>query len=117
MLYIIIIIIMFVNDFSFLFFSSIVIGSVLILFVMFHSSRHSPIREDYLVRERGGREGEGREGGRGREEGEGEDEERVNDFSCSYRFSSSSFQETVKRGRRRSLTTQASSYTPQQDKR
>ena len=63
----------------------------------------------------------GREEGRGREEGEGEregeDEERVNDFPCSYRFSSSSFQETVKRGRWRSLTAQASSYTPQQDKR
>ena len=96
----------FVNDFFF-FFSFIVIGSVLISYVMFHSSRPSPIREVSLVRERGGRKG-GREGGRG----EGEDEERVNDFSCSYRFSSSSFKETVKRGRRRSLTAQASSYPP-----
>ena len=67
MLYIIIMIIMFVNDF--LFFSFIVIGSVLISFVMFHSSRHSLIREDYLVRERGGRKGEGgrKERERGRE--------------------------------------------------
>ena len=59
----------------------------------------------------GEREGEGRRGGRGRE---GEEEERGNDFSCFYRFSSSSFKETVKRGQGRSLTL---SYTPQQDKR
>ena len=66
MLYIIIMIIMFVNDFVF-FLLFIVIGSVLISFVMFRSSRHSLIREDSLVRERGGR---------GREEGEGGRERR-----------------------------------------
>ena len=61
-------------------------------------------------------EGEGREREGGRRGREGE-EERVNDFPCFYRFSSSSFKETAERGRWRSLTTQASSYTPQQDKR
>ena len=60
MLFILIMIIMFVNDFVF-FLLFIVIGSVLISFVMFRSSRHSLIREDSLVREGG------REGGRGRE--------------------------------------------------
>ena len=105
----------FVNDFVF-FFSFIVIGSVLISYVMFHSSRPSPIREDSLVREREeGRKGEG--GGRRGKEREGGKVKRVNDFPCSYRFSSSSFKETTERGWWRSLTTQTSSYTPQQDKR
>ena len=116
MLYIIIMIVMFVNDFVF-FLLFIVIGSVLISFVMFRSSRHSLIREDSLVRER-------RREGEGEREREGKKVKRrndfpcsYNDFSCSYRFSSSSFKEAVKRGWRRSLTAQASSYTPQQDKR
>ena len=98
---------------------------MILFFSSFYSHRKCTnlIRDVPLKSTQSNKRGLSGEGGRGREreegegEREGEDEERVNDFSCSYRFSSSSFQETSKRGRRRSLTAQASSYTPQQDKR